>query len=150
MHLSSVERRLHLGAKIQPSSPPTPPPLYFLPPFYITAGSGGERGFKSHPLKRFLRFLLPPTVKTESAGLVTGVMWKTLDQYPLTRFIAMHRALICTGSLQSSVQGVMQMCSHLSLETLGDGTGTRAQFKYRHTGCELQSAEHEHHYTAAG
>lgn len=97
-------------------------------------------------LKHFLPSFLPPTVGTESAGLLTRVMWKAFNRHPLTPLHchawALGRAEICTGSPQSSVwDTLVHICSYFSLE-MGGHSRTRAQFKYRYSGCELQSTKH--------
>lgn len=90
--------------KFNHHSPPSPSPYFYIikqTSRLLQTAVRKRKSINSPSLKHFLPFLLPPTVKTESAGLVTRVMWKTLDQYPLTPLHwALGRAEICMGSLQ--------------------------------------------------
>lgn len=134
LHSLSVKWRLHLGAKIQPSSPRTYFYITKQTSRFVQTAAERKKRIKSHSLKHFLPFLLPPTVITESGGLVTRVMWKTLDQYPLTfpcmcseqhwNIHALHRFISCIHLF-------------LFLDWKEEYSTTTAQFKYRYTGCEL-------------
>lgn len=111
------------------------------------------RGIKN--MKHFLPFFLPPTVKTESPGSVTRVMWNPLDQYPLTL-----ASLACMGSgpswnmhRQPTVINVGHCCAQLPLFLFSKKERKRefrirAQFKYRYTAGWAWIIEH--HYTEAG
>lgn len=112
LHSLSVKWRLHLDAK---NSTIISPPLTFI----LQSKPAGpcRLRMKSHSLKRFLPFLLPPTLITESAGLVPRVMWKTLDRYPLT----LHHVHACAlGSTDIYIHFigsfVAYICSYSSTE----------------------------------